>query len=100
MYLHHNMVCNWQLFIFRKLFCMIRSELMQKIASENQGLKQSEVEAIVDVFFDAIIDQLAQGRAQPTHRRISACRCKTCALFQTRQRNTRPPESAIILPSA
>ncbi len=44
---------------------MIRSELVQKIASENSGLKHSEIEQIVDIFFDAIIDQLAKnGRVE------------------------------------
>lgn len=40
---------------------MIRSELVQKIASENSDLRLEEVEKIVDVFFDAIVDQLASG---------------------------------------
>ena len=40
---------------------MIRSELVQKLASENPDLRPSEVEAVVDTFFDAIIDQLARG---------------------------------------
>ena len=40
---------------------MIRSELVQKIASENNDLRLEEVEKIVDVFFDSIVDQLAGG---------------------------------------
>lgn len=40
---------------------MIRSELVQKIASENSDLRIDEVEKIVDVFFDSIVDQLATG---------------------------------------
>ena len=40
---------------------MIRSELVQKIASENSDLRLEEVERIVDVFFDSIVDQLAGG---------------------------------------
>ena len=40
---------------------MIRSELVQKIASENSDLRLEEVEKIVDVFFDSIVDQLASG---------------------------------------
>src|SRR3546814_8267401 len=40
---------------------MIRSELVQKIASENKDLRIEEVERIVDSFFDAIVDQLAAG---------------------------------------
>ena len=40
---------------------MIRSELVQKIASENSDLRLEEVERIVDTFFDSIVDQLASG---------------------------------------
>lgn len=40
---------------------MIRSELVQKIASENSDLRLDEVEQIVDTFFDAIVEQLARG---------------------------------------
>ena len=40
---------------------MIRSELVQKIASENSDLRLEEVERIVDAFFDSIVDQLADG---------------------------------------
>ena len=40
---------------------MIRSELVQKIASENNDLRLEEVERIVDAFFDSIVDQLASG---------------------------------------
>ena len=40
---------------------MNRSELVQKIASENNDLRLEEVERIVDAFFDSIVDQLAGG---------------------------------------
>lgn len=40
---------------------MIRSELVQKIASENSDLRMDEVEKIVDTFFDSIVEQLADG---------------------------------------
>ena len=40
---------------------MIRSELVQKIASENSDLRVEEVERIVDTFFDSIVEQLAAG---------------------------------------
>lgn len=40
---------------------MIRSELVQKIASENSDLRLEEVERIVDTFFDSIVEQLASG---------------------------------------
>jgi len=40
---------------------MIRSELMQKLADENQGLTLQEVEKVIDLFFQEIIDRLAAG---------------------------------------
>ncbi|MDO9367386.1 MAG: integration host factor subunit beta [Sphingopyxis sp.] len=40
---------------------MNRSELVQKIASENSDLRLDEVERIVDTFFDSIVAQLAEG---------------------------------------
>jgi integration host factor subunit beta len=40
---------------------MIRSELIQKLAAENSDLRLEEVEQIVDLFFDSIIKQLADG---------------------------------------
>ncbi len=40
---------------------MIRSELVQKIAAENKDLRLEEVEQIVDLFFDSIVKQLADG---------------------------------------
>ncbi|HET6537683.1 MAG TPA: integration host factor subunit beta [Sphingopyxis sp.] len=40
---------------------MIRSELVQKIASENTDLRHEEVENIVDTFFDSIVEQLSMG---------------------------------------
>ena len=40
---------------------MIRSELIQKIADENQHLTQSHVERIVNTVFDEIIEALAKG---------------------------------------
>ena len=40
---------------------MIRSELIQKIASDNPGLSTKEVERVVNAFFDSIVDQLAKG---------------------------------------
>jgi integration host factor subunit beta len=40
---------------------MIRSELVQKLADENQELTLQEIERIVDLFFREIIDQLASG---------------------------------------
>ncbi len=40
---------------------MIRSELVQKLAEENQGLTLQEIERIVDLFFREIIERLAGG---------------------------------------
>jgi integration host factor subunit beta len=40
---------------------MIRSELVQQIADENPGLRQSEVETIVDTVFETILTQLESG---------------------------------------
>ncbi len=40
---------------------MIRSELVQKLVSENPGLRPVEVERVVDIFFDEIVLRLAQG---------------------------------------
>lgn len=44
---------------------MIRSELVQTLASENPELRPEEVEAVVSTFFDAITERLAQnGRVE------------------------------------
>lgn len=40
---------------------MIRSELVQKLAAENTDLSLKDVEHIVDVFFEQITAQLAEG---------------------------------------
>ena len=40
---------------------MIRSELVQLLASNNPELTSREVNLIVDSFFDEVIDQLASG---------------------------------------
>ncbi|WAC22159.1 integration host factor subunit beta [Blastomonas sp. SL216] len=40
---------------------MIRSELLQLLAEENPGLRPDEIEKILDIFFDNIIDRLAEG---------------------------------------
>ncbi|MBE1526467.1 integration host factor subunit beta [Sphingopyxis sp. OAS728] len=47
--------------VYNRGSTMIRSELVQKIASENSDLRLEEVEHIVDTFFDSIVDQLAAG---------------------------------------
>lgn len=40
---------------------MIRSELLQLLEEENPGLRSDEIEKILDIFFDNIIDRLAEG---------------------------------------
>ena len=40
---------------------MIRSELVQRLAEENSGLRAGEIEAVADIFFDTIVDHLADG---------------------------------------
>ncbi|RXR28630.1 integration host factor subunit beta [Sphingobium fluviale] len=40
---------------------MIRSELVQNLAEQNNDLTYGEVERIVDIFFSDITAQLAQG---------------------------------------
>ncbi len=40
---------------------MIRSELLQAIATDNPDLRAEEVEQIVDIFFDEIATRLADG---------------------------------------
>lgn len=40
---------------------MIRSELVQKLADDNQGLTLQEVEKIVDLFFREVVERLAAG---------------------------------------
>ena len=40
---------------------MIRSELVQRLAAENPGLRPTEIEAVADTFFDTIVSHLAKG---------------------------------------
>ena len=40
---------------------MIRSELLQKLASDNPELRAQEVEQVVDIFFEEIAQRLAEG---------------------------------------
>ena len=48
---------------------MIRSELIKKLESENPELKTEEIEKIVDLFFNQIIQRLADGgRVELAHR--------------------------------
>lgn len=59
---------------------MIRSELVQKIADENPDLSGKEVEKVVSAFFDAIVDQLAEG---------GRVELRGFGAFSTRQREAR-----------
>ena len=44
---------------------MIRSELVQRLTEQNEGLNPREVEAIVTAFFDSIVERLAEnGRVE------------------------------------
>ena len=44
---------------------MIRSELVTQLAAENSGLTVRDIEAIVDCFFDDMVEQLAaNGRVE------------------------------------
>ena len=44
---------------------MIRSELIKKLSEENAGLTERDIDAIVSVFFDEIVNRLAQdGRVE------------------------------------
>ncbi len=59
---------------------MIRSELVQMIASENSDLRLEEVERIIDEFFDAIVEQLAAGgRVELRGFGAISSRAKKCA---------------------
>ncbi len=40
---------------------MIRSELLQAMATDNPELRAEEVEQVVDIFFDQIAARLAEG---------------------------------------
>jgi integration host factor subunit beta len=40
---------------------MIRSELIQKLADSNPGLRLADVEAVVDAALGAIVDRLVDG---------------------------------------
>ena len=59
---------------------MIRSELVQKLASDNPDLSSKDVERIVSTFFDSITDQLARG---------GRVELRGFGAFSTRQRKAR-----------
>jgi integration host factor subunit beta len=59
---------------------MIRSELIKKLEGENQELKTEEVERIVDLFFNQIIQRLADG---------GRVELRGFGAFSTRERNPR-----------
>jgi integration host factor subunit beta len=59
---------------------MIRSELIKKLESENPELKTEEIEKIVDLFFNQIIQRLADG---------GRVELRGFGAFSTRDRNPR-----------
>ena len=59
---------------------MIRSELLQKLADENPELKPEEIEKILDLFFNQIMQKLAEG---------GRVELRGFGAFSTRQRKPR-----------
>lgn len=59
---------------------MIRSELLQALASDNPELRPEEVEQVVDIFFDEIATRLAEG---------GRVELRGFGTFSTRQRDAR-----------
>ena len=59
---------------------MIRSELIKKLEDENPELKAQEVEKIVDLFFNQIVQRLADG---------GRVELRGFGAFSTRQRDPR-----------
>ena len=59
---------------------MIRSELVKKLEGENPGLTPEEVERIVDLFFNQIVQRLADG---------GRVELRGFGAFSTRDRNPR-----------
>jgi integration host factor subunit beta len=59
---------------------MIRSELVKKLEAENPGMTGEEVERIADLFFNQIIQRLAEG---------GRVEIRGFGAFSTRSRNPR-----------
>ncbi len=59
---------------------MIRSELVKKLEAENPELRTEEVERIVDLFFNQIMQRLADG---------GRVELRGFGAFSTRERNPR-----------
>lgn len=59
---------------------MIRSELVKKLEAENAGMTGEEVERIVNLFFNQIIQRLAEG---------GRVEIRGFGAFSTRSRNPR-----------
>ena len=59
---------------------MIRSELLQALAKDNPELRPEEVEQVVDIFFDEIVERLAEG---------GRVELRGFGTFTTRQRESR-----------
>lgn len=64
----------------RKGTTMIRSELLQALATGNPELRPDEVEQVVDIFFDEIGTRLAEG---------GRVELRGFGTFSTRQRDAR-----------
>ena len=59
---------------------MIRSELVQKISTENPDLPSKDVDKLVATFFDAVVEQLSKG---------GRVELRGFGAFSTRQRDAR-----------
>ena len=59
---------------------MIRSELLQAMAKDNPELRPEEIEQVVDIFFDEIVERLAEG---------GRVELRGFGTFTTRQREAR-----------
>lgn len=59
---------------------MIRSELLQAIATDNPELRTEEVEQIIDIFFNEITARLAEG---------GRVELRGFGAFSTRERDSR-----------
>jgi hypothetical protein len=53
---------------------MVRSELVALLGKENPELSAQEIEKIVDLFFEAVVDQLFDAAARGSHRAKSTQR--------------------------
>ena len=59
---------------------MIRSELLQALSKDNPELRPEEVEQVIDIFFEEIVERLAEG---------GRVELRGFGTFTTRQREAR-----------